>query len=105
MSESKSSRDVVVKHPDGLHLRLGERFVSLAGQFESTIEIIKGAQRVDASSIMNVLSLGAVQGTELEIEASGPDAEAALNALVEFFDQDTIDEDAANQQEANGDVA
>ncbi|MFP6613566.1 MAG: HPr family phosphocarrier protein [Pirellulales bacterium] len=105
MSETKPSRGVVVKHPDGLHIRLGERFVSLAGQFESTVEVIKGAERVDASSIMEVLSLGAVQGTELEIEASGPDADAVLDALVEFFEQVSIDEDTTSQQEANDDVA
>ena len=105
MSETKSRRGVVVRHPDGLHLRFGERFVRLAGQFESTIEVIKGTEHVDAKSIMDVLTLGAAQGTELEIEASGPDADAALNALVEFFQIEPMDEDAANQQEANDDVA
>ncbi len=54
---------------------------------------------------MEVLSLGAVQGTELEIEASGPDADAVLDALVEFFEQVSIDEDTTSQQEANDDVA
>ena len=105
MSDTTSSRGVIVKHPDGMHVRFATSLTQLVSEFESAITVIKGAERADAASVMHVLGLGAVQGTELEIEANGPDAEAALNALVEFFNQDPIDEEETNQQEANGDVA
>ncbi len=59
--------------------------IKLANQYQSQIELVKGNERVDGKSILDVLTLGAAQGTTLIIEACGPDAEAALEALVELF--------------------
>ena len=97
MSECKLSRRVVINNRNGLHMRPGELFVRQAVQFESKIEIMNGAQRVDGKSLLEILTLGAEKGTELEIEASGPDAEAALDALTEFLEQESIDDETTDQ--------
>ena len=97
MNESKLSRRAIVSNPQGLHMRPGQLFASLASKFESTIEVINGGRRVDAKSMLDVLTLGAEQGTELEIEASGPDAEAALQALAEFVQRENVEDETADQ--------
>ena len=96
MSETKLSRRAIVSNPEGLHLRRVQLFASLASEFKSTIEVIHGDRRVDAKSILDVLTLGAGQGTELEIEASGPDAVAALQALAEFVQRETIEDETTD---------
>ena len=84
MADGKISRTVVVTNPQGLHARPADLFVKLASQYQATIDVTKDGERVDGKSILAILTLAAVQGTELTIEASGPDAEVALNALSEL---------------------
>ena len=69
----------------------------MAGSFEAKIEVINGDRRVDGKSLLDVFTLGAEKGTELEIEADGPDAEAALDALTEFVQRESIDEETVDQ--------
>jgi phosphotransferase system HPr (HPr) family protein len=85
MSEPRSSRAVVVANAQGLHARPASLIMKLANQFASKIELIKENQRVDGKSIIEILTLGAAPGTNLIIEATGPDAETALDALAELF--------------------
>jgi phosphotransferase system HPr (HPr) family protein len=59
--------------------------VNLARSFQSKVEILMDQQRADASEILQLLSLGAVPGRELIVEAAGPDAEAAADALAQLF--------------------
>jgi len=84
MTECKAVRTVVVTNPQGLHARPADMFVKLAGQYQSKIEVVKDRERVDGKSILNILTLAAVEGTELQIEATGCDAEAALDALADL---------------------
>ncbi len=51
----------------------------------------------DGKSLIDLCTLGAAQGMELEIEASGPDAEAALNALAECIEKESVDESNTDQ--------
>lgn len=81
-----SSRRVVVRNPQGLHARPAQVFAQSASQFESRIDVIKDGERVDGKSILGILTLLAEQGTELCIEARGPDAEAALEVLASLFE-------------------
>jgi len=81
----KLSRDVVVANTQGLHARPANLIMKLANQYQSRIELIKGNERVDGKSILEILTLGAAPGTTLVIEATGPDAEAAVEALVTLF--------------------
>ena len=57
------------------------RFVDLASQFQSQVIVRKGARTVDGKNPMEMMLLEATQGTVLEIQASGPDADSAVDAL------------------------
>jgi phosphotransferase system HPr (HPr) family protein len=85
MAEGTVSRTVVVTNPQGVHARPADMFVKLASQYQSTIEVIKDGERVDGKSILAILTLAAVEGTALQLEATGPDAQAALDALAELI--------------------
>jgi phosphocarrier protein len=78
--------EIVVSNKLGLHARASAKLTQLAGQFGSEIFISKGAQRVNAKSIMGVMMLAAGIGITLKLEASGGDAEQALVALQALFD-------------------
>ena len=88
MNPSKAIRTVRIGKPEGLHARPAELFVSLAIRFDAQIEVVKGDRRADAKSMLHVLTLAAVQGTELRIEAVGSDAAAAVEALAELVASD-----------------
>jgi phosphocarrier protein HPr len=84
--ELTATRCVTVVNPQGFHARPAHLFVKLAGQFQATVEIRKGNECINGKSILDLLTLGAGNGTTLTLQASGPDAEdavAALAALVE----------------------
>jgi phosphotransferase system HPr (HPr) family protein len=84
MADGPVSRIVVVGNPQGLHARPADLFVKLASQYQAIVEVIKDGERVDGKSILAILTLAAVQGTQLRIEATGPDAEAAIDALAQL---------------------
>jgi phosphocarrier protein HPr len=94
MSNSPIRRVVVVPNKQGMHARPAEMFVRKAQQFQSKVEIVRDNFRVEAKSIMNLLMLGASQGTQLTLEAEGSDAQAALDALAEVVEKDFLEEDA-----------
>jgi|Deesub1362A_J573_1020465.scaffolds.fasta_scaffold00927_7 phosphotransferase system HPr (HPr) family protein len=75
---------LIVNHPVGLHARPAAQFVQTASQFQSAITVANvndNAKPVDAKSILNILTLGVNQGTEIEISAQGPDEQEAIEAL------------------------
>jgi phosphocarrier protein HPr len=87
---------VVVINPQGIHARPADMFVKTACQYESKIEVIKDGERVDGKSILAMLTLAAVVGTKLQLEVTGPDAQAALAALTQlvqrgFDENETIE--------------
>ncbi|MCZ8193440.1 HPr family phosphocarrier protein [Brevundimonas sp.] len=77
----------------GLHARASAKFVKTASGFESEVRVTRDGTTVDARSIMGLLMLGAGLGCDIEISAEGPDAEAALAALVALVDR-RFDEEA-----------
>ncbi len=81
-----ASLTVVVKNPQGLHLRPAELLAKLSQQYPCKIEILHNNERVDAKSIFAVVTLIALQGTELNFEANGENAEPALEAIARLFD-------------------
>ena len=85
--------DVTISNKLGLHARAAARLTKLASQFGSEIFIAKGARRVNAKSIMGVMMLAAGLGTEVRIDAEGPDADHALEDIVTLFN-DKFGEDA-----------
>jgi phosphocarrier protein HPr len=76
----KSLRTKIVNRL-GLHARAATQLVNCAAGFGSEIWIILGDRRVNAKSIMGVLTLAATRGSEIEIEADGDDAEVAIHAI------------------------
>ena len=75
------SKRVVIENKLGLHSRPAVMFVDTASKFSSKITIEKGDKVVVAKSIMNMLALGLVYGSEIIISAEGEDEEAAVNEL------------------------
>jgi phosphotransferase system HPr (HPr) family protein len=73
---------VVISNPQGFHMRPMAAFAQLAARFESSVKVSREGQSVNGKSILDLMLLAAAQGTELTLEVSGPDAQAALNALV-----------------------
>ena len=85
MNEVKVSRTLVVQNPQGIHARPADLIVRLTRNYQAKIEFVKDNQRVDGKSILDLLTLAAVQGSELIVEADGPDAQAAIDAVAELF--------------------
>ncbi len=92
MSQQEARATVRICNQRGLHARASAKFVKLASSFESEVHVCRDGVRVDARSIMGLLMLGAGIGSEVEIEAEGPDAGDAIKALSELvegrFDED-----------------
>jgi len=65
----------------GLHARPAALFVQEAKKFQSEVSAVNGDRRINAKSILEVLTLGAHKGTMITIQAEGPDAEEALQAI------------------------
>jgi phosphotransferase system HPr (HPr) family protein len=81
MSTFPVTRAVVIVNTEGLHARPADMLARTALKFRSRIEVVCRSERVDAKSTLNLLVLGATQGTELVIEADGDDATEAVDAL------------------------
>lgn len=83
---------VTIVNKLGLHARPAMTFVDMASSFKSDVSVRRGDQEVDGKSIMHMMMLAATKGTELEVCATGPDAQAACDALKKLveagFDED-----------------
>ncbi|MBR0534932.1 MAG: HPr family phosphocarrier protein [Clostridia bacterium] len=79
-------KDVTVQNQVGLHARPATFFIQKANEFKSSIWIEKEERRVNAKSLLGVLSLGIKGGAEIRIIAGGVDEEQAVNALVALVD-------------------
>ena len=76
------SRNVTIKNSIGLHARPATFFIQKANSFRSSIWVEKEDCRVNAKSLLGVLSLGIVEGTEITLTADGSDEGSAVDALV-----------------------
>jgi phosphocarrier protein len=75
-------KDVTVENQVGLHARPATFFIQKANEFKSSIWVEKEERRVNAKSLLGVLSLGIVSGTAIRVIADGSDEKAAVEALV-----------------------
>jgi len=83
-----ASKEVRVINSRGFHARPAMQFADLANQFESRVTVFKGGDEpgeADGKSVMQLIILAAVPGTEMRIEAEGGDAAAAVDKLAELF--------------------
>ena len=81
-------KEVLVQNKAGLHARPATFFIQKANEYRSTIWVEKEERRVNAKSLLGVLSLGIVKGTAITIIADGSDEEEAIATLAELIDSD-----------------
>jgi phosphocarrier protein HPr len=86
------SKVVEIVNERGLHARASAKFVKLAAAFDAEVTVSRDGTTVDARSIMGLMMLAAGLGSTIEITAEGPEAQPALDALVELV-QGRFDED------------
>jgi phosphocarrier protein len=91
-SVSAARRTVEIVNARGLHARASAKFVKAAAQFDAEVKVSRDGQTVDAQSIMGLMMLGAGPGSEIEIIAEGPEADAAVDGLAQLV-ADRFDED------------
>ncbi len=82
------SKEVVVRCESGLHNKQATYFVQKANEFYSSIYVESGSRRMNAKSLLGIMSLGVVTGTTVTLSAQGPDAEAAVTALETLLQRD-----------------
>ncbi len=80
------TKEITVNNEVGLHARPATYFIQKANEFKSGIWVEKDERRVNAKSLLGVLSLGIVQGTVITLMADGEDQEAAVNALAALIE-------------------
>ncbi len=89
---SAINRTATIVNERGLHARAAAKFVKLVETFDAAITVERGGMSVGGLSIMGLMMFGAGPGTELQLTALGPDAEAAMAALLDLiargFDED-----------------
>lgn len=85
-------KDVMVQNQVGLHARPATFFIQKANEFKSSIWIEKEERRVNAKSLLGILSLGIVGGTAIRIIADGADEQVAVESLVELVESGFSDE-------------
>ncbi|MBU3805190.1 MAG: HPr family phosphocarrier protein [Candidatus Cellulosilyticum pullistercoris] len=77
---------------NGLEARPAALFVQIASKFESHISVVVNEKKVNAKSIMGMMSLGAIKGQIIEIIAEGQDEEEATKALIDFLKAQEVSE-------------
>ena len=79
------SREVIINNQIGLRARPATFFIQKANEFKCSIQVEREERRVNAKSLLGVLSLGIVKGTKVLLIADGADENEALSALVELI--------------------
>jgi phosphocarrier protein len=77
---------VIIKNRAGIHARPSAVIVQKCKDFKATIYLEKDNDRINAKSIMGIMTLGATYGTEIKIIAEGEDEQEAVDALVKLFE-------------------
>ena len=80
------SQEAVVNNQVGLHARPATFFIQKANEFKSAIWVEKDERKVNAKSLLGVLSLGIVGGTTIRIIADGADEQAAVDGLIKLVE-------------------
>ena len=82
------TKDVTLQNQVGLHARPATFFIQKANEYKSSMWIEKGDRRVNAKSLLGVLSLGITKGTTVTLSAEGPDEQTAVEGLVALIESD-----------------
>lgn len=81
MGTEELKQTFTIKNKLGLHARAAAAFVRLSNKFACDIKLIKDGYEVNGKSILGILSLAAIQGTEVKLYTKGKDAELALSEI------------------------
>ena len=81
-------KEVSVQNHVGLHARPATFFIQKANEFRSTMMVEKAERKVNAKSLLGIMSLGIVTGSTVTLSAVGPDEEAAVSALEVLLQRD-----------------
>ena len=84
-------KDVVINNQVGLHARPATFFIQKANEFKATVWVEKEERRVNAKSLLGVLSLGIIGGTTIKVIADGADEEDAVEGLVSLVESGFAD--------------
>ena len=84
------TKDVTVRCESGLHNRQATYFVQKANEFACNIWLESGSRKMNAKSLLGIMSLGIVTGTTVTLTADGSDAEAAIDALEALLQRDVF---------------
>ena len=82
------SKEVVVRCESGLHNKQATYFVQKANEFDSSIWLESGNRKMNAKSLLGIMSLGIITGATIVLSATGTDAEAAVSALETLLQRD-----------------
>ena len=82
------NKEVIVRCESGLHNHQATYFVQKANEFESSIYLESDNRKMNAKSLLGIMSLGIVTGATVTLSATGSDAEAAVNALESLLARD-----------------
>lgn len=82
------SKEIIVRCESGLHNRQATYFVQKANEFSCGIWLESDNRKMNAKSLLGIMSLGIITGAVVTLSASGPDAEEAVNALEALLQRD-----------------
>ena len=82
------TKEILVRCESGLHNKQATYFVQKANEFNSMIWLESGSRKMNAKSLLGIMSLGIVTGTQVTLTAEGSDAEAAVRALEALLQRD-----------------
>ncbi|MFP4071561.1 MAG: HPr family phosphocarrier protein [Desulfovibrionales bacterium] len=85
MGEGILTKEVRVLNELGMHARPAGRLAQEAQKFSSSVFLVHNGQKVDAKSILDILTLALSKGSSIRIEAQGPDADTAVERLERLF--------------------
>ena len=77
-------RTLEIVNKKGLHARPAAKFAQMVDQFDAEVWVSAGGERIDGSSILDLLMLSAAPGCTITVEASGPDAQAVVDAITKL---------------------
>lgn len=100
MRESTIRRTTTVVNPEGIHARAATLIAQTARGFGAAVAIRKDVERVDATDVLQILSLGAGPGETLTLEATGSDAAEAIEALAGLIESGFRDKDCEGSRSA-----
>ncbi|GLH80810.1 phosphocarrier protein HPr [Bradyrhizobium sp. SSBR45G] len=78
------SRELLITNKRGLHARASAKFVQMVEKFQAEVWVTRGGETVGGRSIMGLMMLAAAPGTKILVSATGPEAQAALQAITDL---------------------